>query len=386
MVSWKVLYTMCQNKQTKYKYVLMENRWTFISIFLKDFYNFQFYKAIEFFLTFNSSSSETRLRCPEHSSILRQSAAAHRISHPPTRGGPPEHLPFCFPGAHFHRMPTCLTKPEDRRRSQYLQSSRNSWKRNYQTKEGHNRTCLFVRSHLYGHKHKSEQLYWAFTCFEQETSLHPLEQKQVLSKEHYLRSLDESSYEENENTGVIWGCKQMLSNFEANYFSLQQWDYIYFIFVLFIYLRQKVQLHWAVVVHTFNPALKRQKRLFWPTYWVPESQGYTETLSKKKTKKTTVSSLISNTDVLNALNINKTPNLIDSLHNLSELYHQHLSKKETISTKKMCWLKENGTWSLTQHPKLNYFTLSLKSIFWLAWCFTKSYLPIVRSNNWTTHK
>lgn len=168
-------------------------------------------------------------------------------------------------------MPTCLTKPEDRRRPQYLRSSRNSWKRNYQTKEGHNRTCLFVCSHLYGHKHKPEQLYWAFTCFEQETSLHPLEQKQVLSKEHYLRSLDESSYEENENTGVIWGCKQMLSNFEANYFSLQQWDYIYFIFVLFIYLRQKVQFHWGVVVHTFNPALERQKRLFWPTYWVPES-------------------------------------------------------------------------------------------------------------------
>lgn len=49
MVSWKVLYKMCQNKQTKYKYVLMENIWTFIFIFLKDFYNFQFYTAIEYF-------------------------------------------------------------------------------------------------------------------------------------------------------------------------------------------------------------------------------------------------------------------------------------------------------------------------------------------------
>lgn len=60
----KVLYKMYQNKQTKYKYILMENIWTFISIFLKDFYNFQFYKAIEIFcccccFTFNSSSSET---------------------------------------------------------------------------------------------------------------------------------------------------------------------------------------------------------------------------------------------------------------------------------------------------------------------------------------
>lgn len=149
----KVLYKMCQNKQTKY--ILMENIWTFISIFLKDFYNFQFYKAIDFF-SFNSSSSETRLKCPDHSSILRESTAAHRTSHTPTRCGPLEHLPFCFPSTHFHRMPIRLTKPEDRRRSQYLQSSRNSWKRNYQTKEGHHLTCLFVCSHFYGHKHKSE--------------------------------------------------------------------------------------------------------------------------------------------------------------------------------------------------------------------------------------
>lgn len=83
----------------------MENIWTFISIFLKDFYNFQFYKAIEFFLTFNSSSSETRLRCPEHSSILRQSAAAHRTSHAPTRGGP---LSICHSVSLVHIFTECL--------------------------------------------------------------------------------------------------------------------------------------------------------------------------------------------------------------------------------------------------------------------------------------
>lgn len=37
----------------------------------------------------------------------------------------------------------------------------------------------------------------AFTCFEQETSQHPLEQIQVLLKEHYSRSPDESNYKEN---------------------------------------------------------------------------------------------------------------------------------------------------------------------------------------------
>lgn len=38
---------------------------------------------------------------------------------------------------------------------------------------------------------------WQFTYFEQEISQRPLEQIQVLLKEHYLRSLDESNYKEN---------------------------------------------------------------------------------------------------------------------------------------------------------------------------------------------
>lgn len=97
MVSWKVSYKMCQNKQTKYKYVLMENIWTFIFISLKDFYNFQFYTAIEYFFYFQYSSSETRLKCPDHASILRQSTAAHRTSHTPTRCGPPWASAILFP-------------------------------------------------------------------------------------------------------------------------------------------------------------------------------------------------------------------------------------------------------------------------------------------------